>query len=387
MTESYLLAHDMTSASSQVKLFLRSLLEKGKMDALLVPMGSRTSASGSVMPTLVHDPEQMEYCEPFSPAFPLNGAKLLSRLTRKGSSGKVAAFLRPCEIRAFVELIKLNQGTMDNLLLISFDCPGAWNNRTFANMLQQGSVDGDALVMAKFQQESKESEKKPENKNDKNLAPACKMCEAPFPVSVDVEILLAGTGGKILVAGASPKGTEILAKLSPGPEETYPADRKKMKRRMVHDLIKKRDLILEETIQATSTFKDLSQYLSACINCTNCRVACPVCYCKECVFNTDVFDYDAHQYLFWAEKEGALRLPNDTLFFHLTRMVHMGLSCVGCGQCSNACPNDIPVAELFRSASLAAQKGFNYLPGVGLDDKLPLSCFETEELEEIVGLG
>ena len=377
MTESYLLAPDMESASSRVRTFLRSLLEQGGMDGILVPMG--TGEPGPVMPTLVRDPEQMERCEPFSPAFPLNSARLLSRMTRKGSSGKIAAFLRPCEIRAFVELIKLNQGSLENLLLISFDCPGAWSNRTFARMTQEGVVNGDALVAARFAKNTPEPE-------DENLASACRMCESPFPVSVDVEIRLAETRGKILAASASPQGIEILSKLSPGPEEADP-DREKNITRAIRELTQKRDLILEETIKATSTLKDLSHYLSACINCTNCRVACPVCYCKECVFNTDVFDYDSHQYMFWAEKKGALRLPGDTLFFHLTRMAHIGLSCVGCGQCSNACPNDIPVAELFRSTALAAQKGFNYLPGADPDERLPLSYFEEDELGDTVGIS
>ena len=80
-------------------------------------------------------------------------------------------------------------------------------------------------------------------------------------------------------------------------------------------------------------------------------------------------------------------MPTDTVFYHLTRMVHMSTSCVGCGQCSNACPNDVPVVELFRTVALRTQSAFGYEPGQRLEDKPPLSEFREKEFEEVVGLG
>jgi formate dehydrogenase (coenzyme F420) beta subunit len=38
----------------------------------------------------------------------------------------------------------------------------------------------------------------------------------------------------------------------------------------------------------------------------------------------------------------------------------MSTACVGCGQCSNACPNDIPVMELFRTVAQRTQAVFDY---------------------------
>ena len=64
-------------------------------------------------------------------------------------------------------------------------------------------------------------------------------------------------------------------------------------------------------------------YFADCINCYNCRVACPVCFCKECVFVTDVFNHEPAQYLQWAERSGVLKMPTDTLFYHLTRLAHI----------------------------------------------------------------
>ncbi|MBW1969908.1 MAG: 4Fe-4S dicluster domain-containing protein, partial [Deltaproteobacteria bacterium] len=122
-------------------------------------------------------------------------------------------------------------------------------------------------------------------------------------------------------------------------------------------------------------------------NCYNCRVACPVCYCKECVFVTDVFNHDPVQYLRWAKRRGVIKMPTDTVFYHITRLAHISTSCVGCGQCTNACPNDIPVMELFRTVSYRTQKAFEYEAGRNIEDDLPLSVFREDELAEVVGIG
>ena len=79
-------------------------------------------------------------------------------------------------------------------------------------------------------------------------------------------------------------------------------------------------------------------------------------------------------------------MPTDTVFYHITRMAHMSTACVGCGQCSNACPNDIPVMELFRSVASRTQQAFDYEAGRSVDDTPPLSIFKEEEFSEVVGL-
>ena len=142
-----------------------------------------------------------------------------------------------------------------------------------------------------------------------------------------------------------------------------------------------------ETSGATDSLEKLTTYLANCVNCYNCRVACPVCYCKECVFVTDVFNHEPSQYLRWAARKGVIKMPTDTLFYHITRLAHMSTACVGCGQCSNACPNDIPVMELFRTLADRTQKGFDYEAGRSLEEKPPLSEFREDEFNEVVGIS
>ena len=79
-------------------------------------------------------------------------------------------------------------------------------------------------------------------------------------------------------------------------------------------------------------------------------------------------------------------MPTDTLFYHLTRLAHMSTACVGCGQCSNACPNDIPVMELFRTVAYHTQRAFDYRAGRDPAEKPPLSVFKENEFPEVTGL-
>jgi len=61
----------------------------------------------------------------------------------------------------------------------------------------------------------------------------------------------------------------------------------------------------------------------------------------------------------------------------------MSTLCVGCGQCSTACPMDLPVMELFRTAAARTQARFDYIPGRNPDEPLPLSVFEDQEFTDL----
>jgi len=113
--------------------FLQELLGGGQVDGLLV--AAHLPVKGSVMPVLVTDPQRMDGVDPLAPAFPINAAKVVSRLTRKPTGQRLAVVLRPCEIRAFIELVKLKQGSLDEVVLIGMDCLGAYGNVDYARLV------------------------------------------------------------------------------------------------------------------------------------------------------------------------------------------------------------------------------------------------------------
>lgn len=361
-----------------VQELLKGLLERGEIRGVLVL--THLFGKGMPMPALITDPEALEKADPLAPAYPLNTARMAARLTRGGGGGKVAAVLRPCEIRAFVELVKLNQGSMEDIFLISMDCFGAFSNRDYPAF-----VGADDSIQSTLGFLGKTGGAKDVSGSGPDLASACRVCEYPVPETADLILGLAGADlhESVPVIAASPRGEGMLTRLGLEDGE-LPQSRESILREMISTRTEKRDAMFEDTAARVADLPGLADYLSSCVNCLNCRVACPVCYCRECVFNTDVFEHRPWQYLGWAEKRGSLKMPTDTLFFHMTRLAHMSTACVGCGQCSNACPNDVPVMELFRTVSAKTQASFDYVPGRSLEEAPPMSVFREDEYEDTV---
>lgn len=358
--------------------FFKKILELGDFVGLLVPQ--HLPVRNALMPTLVTDPNNLTGADPLAPAFPINAAKVVSRLTRKPLNGRLAVVLRPCEIRAFVELVKLKQGSMDEVLIISTDCLGAYTNVNYHRFAGVNGKDSAKRFLENVFQGSGTSFE------DFDIATACMACEYPIPENADVLIGLLGVdiNAHLLVESRSAKGKELVGTLGL-PDMALPEKRKEAIANLVNQRSAFRDQMFADTTEATNDLNKLMNYLSNCVNCYNCRVACPVCYCRECVFVTDVFDHEPSQYLRWAKRKGILKMPTDTVFFHITRLAHMSTACVGCGQCSNACPNNVPVMELFRTISSHTQRAFDYTAGRSIEDEPPLSVFREREFSEVTG--
>lgn len=364
-----------------LKLFFQSILEMDTISAMLVPR--HLPMKNMVMPALITSPDYIDGIDPLAPAFPMNAAKIISKLTRKPMGGKIAAVLRPCEIRAFIELVKLKQGNMDELVIIGIDCLGAYTNTDYYRFREENGDDATQRFCRSILsgETSVQSDIEP--------ATACKACEYPIPLGADVLVGLYGMDVEdhLLVQTQSEKGEDLLRDIAlPESNESLQA-RESVIASLVSERTAFRDNMFTETDEITNDLEKLSVYLADCVNCYNCRVACPVCYCKECVFLTDVFNHDPSQYLRWAAQKGIIKMPTDTLFYHLTRIAHMSTACIGCGQCSNACPNGIPIMELFRTLSDRTQKVFDYHAGRSVDEQPPLSEFRENEFDDIIGIN
>ena len=369
-----------TELPESLQNFFRSILELDEISAILAP--KLLPMKNMVMPVLISDPEQLDGVDPLSPAFPMNASKIVSRLTRKPMGGKIAVVLRPCEIRAFIELVKLKQGRTDEIIMIGIDCLGAYKNTDFF----QFAAEDEKKSTQRFY--SSVLSGKGASFGNIELATACRACEYPVPNNADILIGLYGMdiNEHILVQTKTSAGEAILNNLKLS-DTDEPSGRRESIDALIAERINYRDNMFAETRDATGNLEKLTSYLANCVNCYNCRVACPVCYCRECVFVTDVFNHEPSQYLRWAARKGQIKMPTDTVFYHLTRLAHMSTACIGCGQCSNACPNDIPVMELFRTVAYQTQKAFGYEAGQNLDEKPPLSEFREDEFDEVVGIS
>lgn len=367
-----------TDRLAGMRSLLAAVMDKAGVAAILVP--TRLTVKNRIMPTLISDPDRLADADPFAPAFPINASQQLAKLTRLPSGGQVAAVLRPCEIRSFNELVKLNQGRREDAIIIGMDCPGALSNTQFRTY-----VDGCATLdeaTRTFLATAFADQDPP------TIASACKACVHPTPEGADIAIDLFGSAADegLTVRAQTESGDTLLATLDLPPSDATAARREPAVAAVLERHRRYRQHLLADVAAATGTLAGLATFLADCVNCHNCRVACPVCYCTTCVFTTDTFRHEPFQYLQWARRKGEVKMPTDTLFFHLTRMAHMSCACVGCGQCTNACPNDIPLADLFTAVADGVQAAFEYTAGMDLDQRPPMSGFEAEEYEAIVGL-
>jgi formate dehydrogenase (coenzyme F420) beta subunit len=351
--------------------FLRAALEKGAVNAVLLPM--EVPSGNSFAWILMKDPALVGDARAMAPVMPVQGARALRSLTRKGEGSlRVLALMRPCEVRAARELAKLGQVRTGNLILATWDCPGAVPMKDF--------IDDPALGEERFAGMLTRGEPL-----DGVVKPSCLSCADFSMTDADLHFCNFGSaGGYIPVLARSPEGQRLL-QVDGLPLEAG-SDIEDWERRIAakrETRLTARQAAFEETGRQARGFQGMLTVFADCIGCRNCRAACPVCYCRLCYFDSETAKPEPGAFLDAATVRGGVSLPANRLLFHIGRMTHMSLSCVSCGQCSDACPVDIPVAEVFSLVGHRTRETFEYSAGRNDGVPLPLRTFLESELAGI----
>jgi formate dehydrogenase subunit beta len=347
---------------------IRQALSKGCFDAVLVPV--RVPAGDSFAYLLVQDEALLKDAHPLSPIMPVQGARALSSITRLGKGRtRIGAIMRPCEVRATIELSKLAQVELENVTLISIDCPGAL---PLADWVKDQGKSEDAFkgLLERWDGEA--------------ARPVCRICDE-FSATGGEDLHIGTLGrndGNILLIPRSPKGEAFLDQFGISLKEDTSGWANKVSE-LTEERREKRERAQKELETKVVGLDNLLDAFSNCINCHNCMRVCPICYCRQCFFDSDKLNFTFEDYLTRAEKQGGLRFPPETLLFHIGRMVHMSLSCVSCGACEDACPMSIPVSQIFSLVADRNQAAFDYHPGRSKEEPLPLRFYQEEEFEEV----
>jgi len=349
---------------STVNTFLKGLLEQGVVQALLVPQ--EVPSRKTAFPVLVSDPKKLD-ANIFAPALPVSTASALSKITRiKGSDKPVGIVMRACQLRATIELAKLKQVNLENILLIGVDCLGTFSTNTYGAFSEKDTPTDFILKGAD---------------TAKYLRSSCRVCKDPVPAHCDITIGVFGMdrSKELFIHAATEAGEKAVKDL---PDLSDTSSREKGIKLVQEEKNAARASFLKEksTIQGIDK---LTEFFDACINCHNCMKACPICYCKECLFESAVFDLEANKYVAKTKNKGLYKMPVDSLLFQVTRMNHMILSCVQCGLCEQACPNSIPLMDIFIAAAENAQAEFGYMPGRDPKEQVPLVVFRENEYHDV----
>jgi formate dehydrogenase subunit beta len=113
--------------------------------------------------------------------------------------------------------------------------------------------------------------------------------------------------------------------------------------------------------------------LSRCVRCHACREVCPMCFCSTCVA-----DKSRPQ---WIETSAT---PRANLSWQLTRVMHMAGRCAGCGECTRACPSDIPLSLILAHVARHVDRRFGYQVGDDPGVPAPIGAFKTDDSQEFI---
>ena len=354
---------------------LSRLLKSGLVGSVLLP--KKTTGADSYVQALIKNPDLLADSDVSAPVILVQAARLISNLTFSDPGEKIAVVVKPCEARAVVELTKFQQIRRESLLIIAVDCLGTYEPKVFSSLIKSGK---DPAADLRKQAVDGRCEPDPEA----SFRTACTICEHPsVPLElVDLVIGLWGIdcGESVYIEAADEVAAQMEEREILEFNEAPQPRRAECISALREERLRTRDRVLGDFSRQVSSIKELQKLLSTCMRCHNCMINCPICYCRECVFRSPTFEHTPDQYLGWAQDKGAIRMPVNTMMLHLTRLNHMVISCVGCGLCDTACPNDIPVTSLFRTVGLRAQKMMEYEPGRSYDEPAPATTFRDDEL-------
>jgi len=358
------------SAEEGLKELLKFLLENGKVKGVVTLR--KTGEDGAISYSLITNADHIESTLPLFPLMPVNLGQQLSLLTlMEPATDPIAVVLRPCELRAFVELVKRNQGSLENFLFISSTCGGVYPLK----MAVAGDIEEQ---LAQYWKAVEQGEAIPD------IRPACNACIYFVPYTADITLSLVGNkeiDKQTVLFLNTDKGQSFVEGISGQLSEEEPDSATMEQIRKEREAEKQK--LSDEVETKTLGIDDLTKTFSRCLDCHNCSKVCPICYCHVCFFDSKDSEHGPVHYETELEKKGCVSMLSDTIFYHLVRLFHVSASCVGCGLCADVCPANIPLWAISLKVGDSVQKAFDYLPGKDVEEGLPITTFTPEEFVEI----
>jgi formate dehydrogenase subunit beta len=327
--------------------FLAGLMQASAARRLLGPVSIEP---GVVNPAVITQPGELARVNPLLPLMQANAAALLRTAAGDKSALPLIAVLRPCEVRAAIELAKQGKLDLTNLILVGVDClstyePVYWTKGNAAHPDRPDWLMAEALLLSQTGQVGTEGYRL-----------ACQLCERPAADyrAADLLIGLVGVPNQERLLVLADEGKDAhwnLEALTDRPAtERETVDREVTLWRLAERRKEAAEAKLE-SLGLTDAYPGVIMgYMNKCTLCGECVDACPQ----------------------WSEElRSALAGGKDAFLQALLSASQRLASCSGCGMCQVHCPEGIPLSAIQRALSRQIQQRMHYVAGRDLHDPLP----------------
>lgn len=335
-----------------VQGFLAAWWNRVELDGILAPV---ELADGSgVSAKVVSDPADLPTVNPFAPVMLNNTACIVQNFLDDHPHSHLAVLLRPCELRALVELRKRHricyQSVMsgndpESLVLISVDCAGTFSQAEYVQHVAKHEPDVEMIHVAL-------SYGRQDSYIPYYVRQNCQLCDSPGPMGADITIGTIGIepqGNLLIIARNEDIDASLqLQAVTDGlATESQVVCREMMVGKLVDKRAEKRaELMMGQSIQVEELHSALAM-LARCTLCADCLAACPL--------------YDGELAGMLGVGEG--RQSGHSLLFELVRLSRWLASCSGCGMCQESCVNGVSLARAITTLSHSIQAELHYRPG------------------------
>src|SRR3972149_8974177 len=165
---------------SALRQFLAAWWVQNDLDAMVAPV--ELLENPSTAPQGIEAPAGLAVVNPFAPLMTSNAAGIANRIVQDHSDQRLAILLRPCELRAFVNLQKRRpvSSQPDEVVILGVDCIGTFTHSDYLRSLETPRLSG---VTADVLRNAAEGGLRPQS-----FRTACMVCDWPAPWGADVII-------------------------------------------------------------------------------------------------------------------------------------------------------------------------------------------------------
>lgn len=334
-----------------LQAFLANWWGQVGLDAMLVPVQS--DDHNIVSPQVISDPADLSKVNPFAPVMLANTATIVQDFVRDHPTQHLAVILRPCELRATIELRKRHRiryqpvyagNDLESLIVIGVDCPGTFSQDAYAQHVTNHQEDTEIIHVGL-------SYGKRDSYLPYDVRETCQMCDSPGPLGADI---IVGTIGmeprEDLLIIARNEDIDTMLKLQNVTDSVATESQVEFREIMVGKLVDKRAEKRAALINRDLPVDDFTSALALfarCTLCADCLDACPL--------------YDGELAGMLGAGEG--RQSAHPLLSELIRVSRWLASCSGCGMCRESCQQGIPITQIVTTLSHRIQSDLHYRPG------------------------